>query len=511
MEIWRTSGAERVGRALRRNMWMILVVVVFTTAAAILIGQAKKPVYTADSKVLILQQDLGATLTGGGQTTDPQRVQATELELANSGRLFELTAAAANGTLGTPADLAGNVHAEGSDQSDIISFVATAPAQALAMLQVNAVAKKFVGWRAELSAEPIKLAIAQARKGLEQRPDDADLRKNLTTLLALETLNSGQAVVVEEASSASEIRPSLVRNALVGFSIGLVLSLLTIGLREFLDNRVREVEDAESILGAVPVWGMIPPLARRAGIASFGSDLRVTDAYALLLAAVSGFCEETKGRIVAVTSATAGEGKSTTVVNLGVTAAKAGLRVLIVDADVRRRGLTAALRLPDQEDRDAPAVGIASRNGATSPRTARIDLEHSSSSRVVLHEDGTRRDAPSEGGSLTFLQMLTESRAVVDREAAFLRTTFEQFDLVLIDCPPSLETPTALDVSRFSDGVLILVRSGVTRILRLRRLLRQTESWRTPVVGAVLADVSTSGGYGYYAASGARPLAAPRG
>jgi receptor protein-tyrosine kinase len=504
LELWKSSGAERIARAARRNALLIVIIVVLSTAGTVLLGQTREPSYTSEARVLISQQDLGATLTGGSQTVDPQRVQATELDLANSDGLYQRTASVTQERYGTADELSDSVAAKGTADSDVITFTGVAPTAGLAEARVDAVTGEFVKWRAELSAEPIDRAITLAREALAERPDATDLRDKLGTLQVLRTLNSGRATLVENANEATEMRPDPIRNAVIGFAAGLVIALLIVALREFLDNRIREVEDVEGVLGRTPLWGVIPTLPRRGEIAAAGADHRITDSYALLLAAVSGHLEETSARTFVITSSSAGDGKSATVLNLGLIAARAEMKVLIVDGDERRRGLTAALRLPKGVLASQREGGVGAISSRTALHMANIDIGRTKPDGVVIIQ-GHAFHHPS-AGRLSFLSISTNERGAFDRDVASLRPLLRDFDLVLLDSPPSLETATALDLSRVADGIIVIARSGHTRLLRMRRLLRQLQSWRTPVVGAIMTDASSAAGYGYYGTNDRRAL-----
>ena len=170
------------------------------------------------------------------------------------------------------------------------------------------------------------------------------------------------------------------RDTLLGVAIGLVVALLIAGVREVLDTRIRSDAEVEQIVKA-PILASIGKLPKRARLVTLGRYAdRFGDAYALLAANVMQFASADGPTVVAVTSATKEEGKTTTASNLGVAMAQRGLRVVLADFDVRRPSLTPLFQLPScpgvlqaVQDGVSPisALETVSVNGDHAPRRAR--------------------------------------------------------------------------------------------------------------------------------------------
>jgi capsular exopolysaccharide synthesis family protein len=180
-------------------------------------------------------------------------------------------------------------------------------------------------------------------------------------------------------------------------------------------------------------------------------------------------------RTIVVTSATAGEGKTTSAANFGVVAAQNGARVCLVDSDLRRpalhrlfeldnaRGLTSAL----VEDLPLEKVALATRVA-----------------NLWLVPSGPLPPNPSE---------LVGSRRMRER----LATAAEAYDLVICDSPPVIAVSDGLALAAQCDGVILTIRVGGVSQQALRRAVAQIEAVKGKILGVLLNGVDTRRD-GYY-------------
>jgi capsular exopolysaccharide synthesis family protein len=171
-------------------------------------------------------------------------------------------------------------------------------------------------------------------------------------------------------------------------------------------------------------------------------------------------------RRVLVTSAGAGEGKSTTVANLGVALAQAEQRVLLVDADLRKPILHTVF----QRERTVGLSGYLA--GDTTLDAAILTTAIPG---LSLIPSGSIPPNPAE---------LLGSKRMQD----LLDVTRTRFDLVLLDSPPILAVSDACALAPLVDGVLLVVRSGRLPGSELRRASEQVEAVHGRIVGAILND-----------------------
>lgn len=173
-------------------------------------------------------------------------------------------------------------------------------------------------------------------------------------------------------------------------------------------------------------------------------------------------------RTIAVTSATAGEGKTTTVANLGVVAAQAGARVCLIDGDLRRPALHRLFGLENNYGLTTALVdGLSLENVAQPTRVQNLSLVPS----------GPLAPNPAE---------LAASR----RMHEFFESAVPSYDLVICDTPPVMSVADALALSALCDGVLLVVYAGRIPPEVVRRVAEQIEGVKSRIIGVVLNGVN---------------------
>ena len=180
-------------------------------------------------------------------------------------------------------------------------------------------------------------------------------------------------------------------------------------------------------------------------------------------------------RSILITSATAGEGKTTTTANLGVVLAQAGSRVCLVDSDLRRpnfhrifgldntRGLTTALL------EDLPFVEVA---------------QPTHVAKLSILTSGPLPPNPAELVGSKRMRELVEG-------------AFSSFDLVLCDSPPVLAVSDPVALAAQCDGVILAVRAGRVPNAVVRRAAEQIEAVKGKIIGVLLNSVNLSR-HGYH-------------
>jgi capsular exopolysaccharide synthesis family protein len=149
-------------------------------------------------------------------------------------------------------------------------------------------------------------------------------------------------IVDQAVPGIRPVRPNKTLNIILGVVIGLVVGIGLAFFIEYLDTSVKTIDDVERSLQA-PVLGVIP---QNVGlILEEGAESPHAEAYRVLRTNLLFSRKEDKLNTIAVISAGAGEGKSTTVFNLASVFAQSGQRVLIVDSDLRRPTLHKMLRV----------------------------------------------------------------------------------------------------------------------------------------------------------------------
>ena len=158
------------------------------------------------------------------------------------------------------------------------------------------------------------------------------------------TIPKSAMVVIEDHAvpSLKPVRPNKPLNIALGIVIGLVVGVGLAFFIEYLDTSVKTIDDVERSLQA-PVLGVVP---QNVGfLLDEGAESPHAEAYRVLRTNLLFSRKDDKLNTVAVVSAGAGEGKSTTIFNLAAVFAQNGSRVLMVDSDLRRPTLHKMLRI----------------------------------------------------------------------------------------------------------------------------------------------------------------------
>ncbi len=439
-------------RMLRRRWRLVVLALVVGISAAVALTMTETEKYTATSDLFVSAQgtaaagDINSAYAGGLFT---QARVKSYVSIINSPKMIQLVAdQLGEGVGGAPIVIGASAPLD----QVIIHVSATDPDPERAQRLANAVGSIFPGLVDELERpvtggpSPIKVSVVQPAP-LPLQPTSP--------------------------------RPKL--NIALGVLIGLALGVGAAVVREALDTSVNRPDQLAELLAA-PVIGAInfdsdtpkhplgvitaPHSVRAEAMRQLRTNLQFVDI-------------EHQLQSVVVTSSLPGEGKSTTAANLAITLAQAGLRVVVVEADLRRPKLVEIL-------------GVEGAVGLTSVLLGRVKLVDALqpwggiSLRVL--PSGPLPPNPSELLGSTRMQELLE-----ELEAAA--------DIVIIDAPPLLPVTDAAVVGALASGVVVVVRAHKTRREHVSRAAAALHGVGATLLGGVLNMVPTKGpdayGYGY--------------
>jgi len=344
---------------------------------------------------------------------------------------------------------------------------------------------------AALAADPTNEVLAAQRDDVAERVDrtvtplesrrsfyqqqSGDLR------LTAGTTSSGGAEVLSEAKPVdTPVSPKPLRDAGIGLLLGLALGIGFAFLRDSLDERIRTTSDVERASGGLHALASIPVRDGKVapGFVACRDDPRSqgAEAYRSLRTSVKFASLDRPIKVLQVTSASSGEGKTTTVANLAVVLAQGGDRVAVLCCDLRRPAIHERFGEPLVAGFTDVLVGDASLSSAI----RRVDPN------LLILPAGSRPPNPSE--------LLSTQRA-----SAVISALAEEFDVVLLDSTSVLAVTDALVVSRLADATLVVIDSRTTKRNALRRTLQMLHQINAPVLGLVLNGTppADSDGYGY--------------
>ena len=284
-------------------------------------------------------------------------------------------------------------------------------------------------------------------------------------------------------------RPLL--NLVLSVVLGLMMGVAGAITRDMVDPTVRSSRDAAEATGGLAVLGSIPrigPAQRRSisvgmprAVLPAGADRLIarsdprhpaSEAYRALRTTLthSSVPEETP-RTVVVTSARAGEGKSTSAANLAVTLAQQGTRTLLVDADLRAGRLNALFGVRPEPGFAETLLGRA----PLAEAVLEVALDDSEVPLFLLPAGAPPRNPAELLGSPQMRALVQEMRG--------------HYDVVIFDAPSLSGLTDAAVLGKAVDATLLVVRPGMTDRDALEQALAQLRLSRAPVAGVLLNDV----------------------
>jgi receptor protein-tyrosine kinase len=303
----------------------------------------------------------------------------------------------------------------------------------------------------------------------------------------LETTSSGASPVRVAVVQGPQLptvpsSPQTVLNVLLGAMAGLLLGGVAALTRAHLDRTVKKAEEAALATGA-PVMGVV--LRHSALEAGQPVDrarmARVAEDYRHVRANLQFVDVDEPPKVIMVSSALPGEGKTTVVINLALALAEAGRKVTVVEADLRRPKVTRYLGM-------IGGVGLTNILAGTADVTD--VLQYYGNDGLAVVAAGPTPPNPSELlASASMAELLEKLRA--------------SNDYVLVDAPPMLPVADSTGLAAVVDGVLLSVRYGATRRDQLEQAAATVHRVGARVLGVILnivppkAEVAAALGHGY--------------
>jgi succinoglycan biosynthesis transport protein ExoP len=490
-------------QVLRRRWWIFLLAVVLVPTIAVVLTMLQGPSYKASAQVL-LDRTLAESLGGTPATpTDPARKAQTEAELARVPAVASRTIRAARVGKLNPSEFLKSSTVSATLGSDFLTFSVTNSDPDIAKRLATAYAGSYAAYRQDLDMQELKRArvavqgqIRQlAAAGLKGSADYRSLVQTERRLATLTALKTPSARVVRQADRATKVGPKIIRNEMIGLALGLVLGIALAFLWDALDPRIRSVETLREGLG-LRLLGRLPSpqwkLRKENRLVMLAAPLgHEADAFRVLRASFDYANADYQARTIMVTSAVDGEGKSTTVANLAVALARAGRRVVLIDADLRRPSLH---RFFDVDERP----------GLIDVALGHVELEQALRSVPVTQSDSTvangSRSARRRRGRL---EILTAGNAIQAPDELGVELTVAEIakslqhhaDLVLIDAAPLLPVGDAIALSTHVDALVLVVRLNSLRPSAFDDLRRTLTSTSARKLGFIITGAETSDAY----------------
>jgi len=505
-----------------RWLWLILLGAVVAGGTAFLVSRAQEPIYQATAVLLITEGDvaggndftafqlserlaksyierlnnyevLAEAIANVGVDLDPDdlREDFLQVKLLNNSQLIELSVE----------------HPDPQTAAALANEIPTVFAKRNMAQQLQRFSSSKSNLETELSQIEAELAAAEtaletARAGGETSQDTLDqltnnvarLRDTHSQLLrSYEDIRIAEArslnnLIIDEAARVPNepVRPRILLNTVLATVVGAMLALGVVFLVEYLDDTIKDPDEIERAVG-LSTLGIITRFGKWGAKQNHRSDALVmvneprspvSEAYRQLRTNIQFVSVSRQLKTILVTSANAGEGKSTTAANLAVAMAQAGHKVILVDTDLRlskvhelfhisgSRGLTDLL-MSDGEDESFLQPGP-------------VD-------NLRILPCGMQPPNPAE---------LLGSQRMKDVTAWLT----EQADYVILDGPPILAVTDSTLLAQFVDTCLLVAYSGSTRYEALAIAVNHLKAVEGHIAGVLLNGVHPrrNGHYAYY-------------
>ncbi|HET9118580.1 MAG TPA: AAA family ATPase [Pseudonocardiaceae bacterium] len=500
-----------------RRKWVVVLVAVIAAAGAYAYSATRPKAYTTSTHVYVENADPTAVLTPGAASSGPPTPQ----QLQDIATLFtaQSVTSAVSRKLGMPVGEAGSVSIVPDANSSFITVTATSHSPALAARLANAYVKVFLANQRQQivqQAHQAQVAAQSQLATLHQKASDANATAERQTLLS--QISELQSIQLDPAPSARQIdtaippsapsSPHPVRDGLIGLAIGLVIGMLLAYLLEMFDNRILSVEAIDEVFSK-PVLALLPHVKNPSPAVDGRSVLPREFVEPVRMVRLqldmagepahssrhngNGTAEGGKGRMIVVTSGQPGEGKSTTARGLALAYAESGLRVLLIDADLRRPSLDRLLNSPSEAGLVHVVAGEVALSDAVRPVAIPEPTSLLRSSADVASSPGSL-DLLNHGAEVADPVTFTSSSRMRD----LVESTRSVYDVIVVDTPPILAVGDAVPLLQGADLGLVVIRLGQTTLgsaSATNELLRRLPD--IELAGVIVNDLRRSGGSGY--------------
>ncbi|MXP20256.1 polysaccharide biosynthesis tyrosine autokinase [Gordonia sp. HNM0687] len=437
---------------LKKGWWVVGISVLGSGIAAMMISLLQTPIYQSTATLYVTSGGANDSANSAyqGSLASEQRV-ASYAQLV----LSEAVVSGAVSRLG-PSASAGQ----------LVEVVESRVVPETVMLEVSANDED--PERAALLANAVAASIVDYVGSLEAPVSGGDPFAKLT-------------VVSPATSRPVPVSPRVKRNVAIGFVLGGCAGLLVLLFRARFDNRVRADDDVESQSGLVALGTVLddPAIGEGGPVDFISSPSVATEGYRRLRTNLAFAMVDDPAHVVLVTSANAGEGKSTTALNLAASLVEGGNRVVLVDADLRK---------PSQASR----LGLSSAIGLTTylsnPSALSDLLQPTEIAGLEILAAGPSAPNPSE--------LLGSART-----GQLLRNLADSHDYVIVDSSPVIPVTDAAVVSQFVDGVILVANCDSTEWSEVSQVVKVLGHARASILGIVLNRARKGlfeANYGYY-------------
>lgn len=291
-----------------------------------------------------------------------------------------------------------------------------------------------------------------------------------------EFIRSSLSVIEPATPPRGGLQAQLIQMSGLGLVAGMLLAAGVVVVVEFLDDRVRSLALAETLVKA-PVLAALGPSRR--SLRKPLADPAAAEGYALARAWLRLLAAEHQLQVILVASGMPGEGRSSVAANLAASLATGGQRVILADTDLRKPALHRAFGLPA-----VAARGVAGWLGGDPGPGIEQQLQPTGIPGLRLLPAGQPSSSTGSG------QAGPADLLASPRLESLLAELRAHADVVVLDSPPALGVADLAALSRVADAALLVIDARKTRARALARTRARLAAFRLPVAGGILRNAA---------------------
>jgi receptor protein-tyrosine kinase len=523
-----TAGLEDYLRVLREKFWVVIITVVIVAAAAVAVSITTTPLFKASTNLVYQRTGLDTALLGTQlyvYDSNQARAIDTAVAVIDENRTIAQAVKDELGSSRSVESLLEMISVSTDPNTSVVVIDAVSADRDEAAAVANAFSHQFTAYRQKTD----RATVASAREVVKQQMDTLDpadlqgeyglmLQEKYETLRILESMQDGGFAPVSAAvPPATAFTPQTTRNTILGLVVGLVLGVGLAFLLDYLDKRIKDEKTLEREFGA-PVLVSVPSVGggwgegkkkkgRSLRPVGFSEHQSLIEPFRTLRSSLQYFSMGKENSVWLITSGLPKEGKTITTVNLALSFALSGKRVVIVETDLRRPMVHEYLGLDS-------AMGVTDVLAGTEKLANVMQLVRADD---FLPETGRR--TPGEVNPKMLQRNLYAVAAgplppnpaellSSERMGALIEELKCIADVIIIDTPPVLMVSDALVLLPYVDGVLLAARLHSTTRNEAEAVRNVMERAQARVVGVVAGGTKhgpggsyNKRGYGSYSGS----------
>lgn len=321
----------------------------------------------------------------------------------------------------------------------------------------------------------------------------ADICNDLTQIAPKyveEAVGVGSINTIDKAKIyKTPVAPNMMKNTILGMAAAFLIVVMIVLIIDYFDNTIKEADRVgkkynKAIIGEIQRWGDGKKKKKKSKHTTEAMGLltdsdvpfNVVESYKSIRTNILFTIATSEKKIIAVSSANPGEGKSTSAANLAIALAQTGSSVLLMDADMRKPVQHRTFKVKNAE-------------GLSTLIIQKSSMQKSIRSNVINNLDllpsGPLPPNPSELlASENFKNLLEEFSG--------------KYDYVIIDTPPVNVVSDAMVMKNSISGILLVIRYAMTTYDELSNCMKQIELAQANMLGFVMNDVYHNHGAAYY-------------